>query len=95
MSQKPGERRQEIALLTPTDLEQLVRDTWEAARREAAAPEVLTADECAELLRVSRKTITTYVEQRGLPAHRLGQEFRFRRSEILDWLSKQPTKGAA
>lgn len=86
----------EVVVLSPADLQRILRDTWEAARKEMVEPEVLTADDCAKLLQVHVRTVGNYVQERGLPAHRLGQEFRFRRSEVLAWLSKQTTeKGAA
>lgn len=86
----------EVVLLSAVELQRLLRETWEAARREMQEPEVLTADECAKLLKVGPRTISNYVQDRGLPAHRLGQELRFRRSEVLAWLTKQTTeKGAA
>lgn len=81
-----------VVTLTPAELQRLLKDTWDEARQASTDPEVLTADECAGLLRVkSTKTVTNYIAERGLPAHRLGQELRFRRSEVLDWLSKQTT----
>lgn len=84
-----------VIVLTPDQLNQLVRQTWEQARHEMKLPEVMSRDEVAMLLQVHPKTVNNYVAERGLPAHKLGQEYRFRRSEVLEWLSKQPAKGAA
>jgi len=84
-----------VVVLTPDQLNQLVRQTWEQARHETKLPEVMSRDEVAMLLQVHPKTANNYVAERGLPAHKLGQEYRFRRSEVLDRLSKQPAKGAA
>jgi excisionase family DNA binding protein len=85
----------EVVVVSTTELQRLLRDTWDVARRETAEREVLSAEECAELLRIkSVRTILNYISERGLPAHKLGQEFRFFRTEVLAWLAKQPTKGA-
>jgi excisionase family DNA binding protein len=50
--------------------------------------EILTAEECAELLRVSVGWVHAKTRARSrnpLPAHRIGKYLRFRRSEILAW----------
>ena len=47
-----------------------------------ASPTFLTVDECAELLRVDRKTVYTAIRDGRLPALRLGRLFRIARSDI-------------
>jgi excisionase family DNA binding protein len=50
--------------------------------------EILTSEECAELLRVSLGWVHAKCRTRSrnpLPAHRIGKYLRFRRSEILAW----------
>lgn len=49
-----------------------------------APDELLTSAEVAELLKVHRKQIYRLM-RRGLPARRVGGEWRFSRSEILAW----------
>ena len=59
-----------------------------------ASPAFLTVDECAELLRVDRKTVYTAIRAGRLPALRLGRLFRIARSdidgEIVDYAQMQP-----
>jgi predicted DNA-binding transcriptional regulator AlpA len=50
--------------------------------------EILTAEECAKLLRVNIGWVHAKCRARSrnpLPAHRIGKYLRFRRSEILAW----------
>jgi excisionase family DNA binding protein len=48
--------------------------------------EVLTVDEVAELLKVEIKTVLALAEQGQLPGRKIGDEWRFRRASVLDWL---------
>ena len=53
----------------------------------ATAPELLTVDEVAALLRTSRKAVYAMVERRQLPGvTRIGRRVLVRRSELLSWL---------
>ena len=45
--------------------------------------EVLTADEAAELLRVSTKTILALAREGTLPGEKVGRAWRFLRSDLL------------
>jgi PTS system nitrogen regulatory IIA component len=45
----------------------------------------LTVREAARLLRVSEKTVYRWVAKRRLPAHRVGDLYRFNRAELLEW----------
>jgi len=46
----------------------------------------LTVREAARMLRVSEKTVYRWVADRGLPAHRVGEQYRFNRAEVLEWV---------
>ena len=46
----------------------------------------LTVREVARMLRVSEKTVYRWVADRGLPAHRVGEQYRFNRAELLEWV---------
>ncbi|MEX2551536.1 MAG: helix-turn-helix domain-containing protein [Actinomycetota bacterium] len=48
--------------------------------------EVLTADEAAELLRVSTKTVLGLARQGALPGEKVGRAWRFVRSDLLDYV---------
>lgn len=49
-------------------------------------PEVLTADEAAELLRVSTKTILTLARDGTIPGEKVGRAWRFVRSDLLAYV---------
>lgn len=52
-------------------------------------PEVLTADEVAELLRVNRKTVYAAFKKGEIPGgRRIGGTIRFSRSRVLQWLAE-------
>lgn len=51
--------------------------------------ELLSAAEVAEGLGVGKQTIAKYRKERGLPAIRLGGEWKFRKSAIHQWLRDQ------
>lgn len=51
-------------------------------------PEVLTADEVAQLLRVNRKTIYAAVQRGELRGQRIGSTLRFSRARVLQWLAE-------
>lgn len=87
--------------MTAEQLSQIVR---QAVREEVAklghaeGPEVLTREQTAELLQVTPDIVTKYIRENELPATKLGSEYRFRRSELLQWMSArhhQPKKGQA
>ncbi len=37
-------------------------------------------------LSVSRDTVLQYINKRGMPAHKLGRQWRFKISEVDEWL---------
>jgi len=45
----------------------------------------LSVKDTARLLNVSEKTIYRWVKQQVIPAYRINEQFRFNRSELLDW----------
>lgn len=57
------------------------------AGKKMANETVLTTVQCAELLQVHPKVVGRYVKSRGLPAHRIGREFRFLQSEVIAWIA--------
>jgi excisionase family DNA binding protein len=66
----------------------VLRDELGELRRElttqlATGDEVLTMDAAARLLRVSSKTVRNWIHEHGLPASKIGVEWRFRRSEVV------------
>jgi len=50
-------------------------------------PDVLTAHEAAKLLQADAETILAMAERGEIPARKIGDEWRFGRAALLDWLS--------
>jgi excisionase family DNA binding protein len=55
----------------------------------AATDAVLTMHEAATVLRVSPKTVLKWIRTRDLPASRIGLQWRFRRSALMQWIGEQ------
>ena len=55
--------------------------------------EVLTADEAAELLRVSTKTVLAMARAGALPGEKVGRAWRFVRADLLEYLRGQNRDG--
>ncbi len=53
----------------------------------APVEEVLTLEEVAQLLRVPVKSAEVLAREADLPGRRIGEEWRFARSAVLDWLA--------
>jgi PTS system nitrogen regulatory IIA component len=49
----------------------------------------LTVRDVSRLLRVSEKTVYRWIGQGKLPAYRVGEQYRFNRSELLEWATSQ------
>jgi len=49
--------------------------------------EVLTPDEAAQLLKVSKKTLLRHARAGRIPGAKLGRMWRFRRTELLELLT--------
>lgn len=57
---------------------------------DTAAPEVLTVDELAALLRVNRKTAYGALAHGEIPGgRRVGRAWRISRTVVLEWLGRQ------
>jgi PTS system nitrogen regulatory IIA component len=55
----------------------------------------LTIRDVMKFLDVPEATVHRWIKQRGLPAHRLGGQYRFHRTEILEWATAQRVKVSA
>ena len=53
----------------------------------APPPEVLDADQVAELLAVDRQAVVDLAERGELPGREIAGQWRFRRQAVLDWLA--------
>jgi excisionase family DNA binding protein len=93
-----GQRKQHL-------VSELLGERLEVGRidiAESAAPrtiEVLTLDELADLLRLPADALLALAQAGELPGRRVGGEWRFARSAVLQWLSAgertEPTEAEA
>jgi excisionase family DNA binding protein len=56
--------------------------------------EVLTIKEVAALLKLAEKTVYSMAQQGEIPAFKIRGQWRIRRSELDQWIDKQPRGGA-
>lgn len=52
--------------------------------------EVMSIDEPAEYLKISRSTLYKLAQEGGLPGQKLGRRWRFHKGAIDDWLWQHP-----
>jgi excisionase family DNA binding protein len=64
-----------------------LQSTVGVAEPIAGAPEVLTFDELVDLLRLPPDAVRARVEAGDLPGRRFGDDWRFARHAVLDWLA--------
>lgn len=94
-----GEAARDLAMtLSVAELKELFRQVVreESAIRGAEAQrEILTREQVAELIQVSPQVVTRYHKNEGLPGQKIGNEWRFRRSEIMAWMESRGTRHGA
>ena len=56
-------------------------------RKSELAPEVLTLEEAAAILRVTEEQLRTQAQAGGMPARCLNGQWRFARSALFQWLA--------
>jgi excisionase family DNA binding protein len=81
-----------VVTLTVSQLEQLMEDAVARGVARVTSPEpleYLTRAQVAQLIGVCGATIDTYVSAHGLPASKLGNEWRFARAEVVRWIASQ------
>jgi PTS system nitrogen regulatory IIA component len=49
----------------------------------------LTVRDLADLLNVPEQTIHEWIQEKGLPARRVNDQYRFNRTEVLDWAARR------
>lgn len=57
-------------------------------------PEILNLDEASLFLRVGKKTLSNLAKKGKIPARKIGREWRFVKSILLNWLSHGGIKQA-
>jgi excisionase family DNA binding protein len=58
---------------------------------EAQVPRLMTLEEVADYLHVTKKTIYRLLEKRDIPATKIGRQWRFDKTSIDSWLSRNST----
>ncbi|MCX7045430.1 MAG: helix-turn-helix domain-containing protein [Candidatus Sumerlaeota bacterium] len=48
--------------------------------------DLITVQELADILRVNPRTVLRFVDQKEIPAIRVGRQWRFRREWVTQWL---------
>lgn len=46
----------------------------------------LSVDEIAEYLGISKDTVYAWISKKGLPGHRIGRFWKFKRGEVDEWV---------
>ena len=63
---------------------------------ESIAEPWVSVDEVARHLGVAKDSVYRWIEGKGLPAHRIGRLWKFKLSEVDDWVrSDQALRGSA
>lgn len=52
---------------------------------------VLTIDELAEYLKISKSTLYKLAQEGAVPGQKVGRHWRFHREAVDQWLRKEPT----
>ena len=52
----------------------------------------LSLEEIARYLGVSRDTVRNWIKKEGIPAHKIGRLWRFKKSEVDNWVSESNSK---
>jgi len=53
--------------------------------------ELLTAAETCRYLKIAPRTLYRYIQERRMPAFKLGKEWRFVRSDLEQWIRRRVT----
>jgi len=48
----------------------------------------LSVDEIAEYLGVSKDTVYAWINEKGMPSHRMGRLWKLKRDEVDEWVRK-------
>ena len=55
-------------------------------------PTIMTLDEVAKYLRIHKSTVYRMTKEGKIPAIKIGNQWRFKKNKIDEWLSKQVEK---
>jgi excisionase family DNA binding protein len=57
------------------------------------ADEVMTIEELAEYLKISKSTLYNLAREGALPGTKVGKHWRFHKEAVVEWLKKHPEHG--
>ena len=57
--------------------------------------ELLTAGELASILKLDKTTVYRLIKKQGVPAFKVGQEWRVPRSDLETWIARQKESAAS
>jgi excisionase family DNA binding protein len=57
--------------------------------------ELLTAADTCRFLKIAPRTLYRYIQDRRMPAFKLGKEWRFVRSDLEQWLRRRSARSVA
>ena len=58
----------------------------------APSDDIMTMDELAEYLKISKSTLYKLVQDGKLPGQKIGKRWRFHKEAIDEWLKQHPEK---
>jgi len=61
----------------------------------AKRDEIMTIDDLAEYLKISKSTLYKLAVENKLPGTKIGKRWRFHKDAIDDWIKRQPERGNA
>jgi vacuolar-type H+-ATPase subunit E/Vma4 len=87
-----GSAAELLVTMTKEEFESSLLEAMKNIAKQASEPEVMNVKQAAAMFDVHPITLMKkIVRERGCPVHYIGpQDPRFRRSEVLEWLSNQP-----
>lgn len=81
-----------LIVCSPKTLQELVRAAVReelGTAKEEPALEYLTTQQVAKMLQTSTRNVRYFVTRNELPALRVGTEYRFRRSAVLEYMERR------
>ena len=60
---------------------------------DTSAPEILTVEQAASLLQISRGSAYEAVRTREIPSFRVGRSIRISKTQLLNWIVNQQSPG--
>jgi excisionase family DNA binding protein len=64
----------------------LAHSNWQASDRPMLAEPWVSVDDVARHLGVAKDSVYRWIETHGIPAHRIGRLWKFKLTEVDDWV---------